>query len=252
MDCVSSGELLELPAFMILNVAFYKFASLSGLPELRQELRGRLREHHLKGTILISEEGFNASLAGAEEQVRGFLAWLHADARFGTFDVKESLSEKVPFLRTFVKIKKEIIPMGRPDIRPAEMTASRVLPRELKSWLDEGKDVVLLDTRNEYEIEHGTFKGARTLGLKHFREFGTKLGAVTPELRDKRVVMFCTGGIRCEKATALAIKENFKEVYQLEGGILRYFEECGSSHYEGTCFVFDERVALDSSLNHRQ
>lgn len=234
---------------MVLNVAFYKFTPLSALPELRLELRARLREFALKGTILISEEGFNASLAGSEKNVRGFLELLRADPRFGAFDTKESLSEKIPFLRMFVKIKKEIIPMGRPDIRPSEFTAPRLLPRELKNWLDQGKDVILLDTRNEYEIKHGTFEGARTLGLKHFREFGAKLKTVSGELRDKPVVMFCTGGIRCEKATALALKENFKEVYQLEGGILRYFEDCGSSHYRGTCFVFDERVALDSSLN---
>jgi UPF0176 protein len=233
---------------MFLNVAFYKFIKLDGLPELRTELRARTRGFGLKGTILISEEGFNASLSGNETSTRAFVELLRTDARFGHFDIKESRSEKIPFLRMFVKVKKEIIPMGRPDVRPAEFTAPRLLPRELKNWLDAGKSVVLLDTRNEYEIVHGTFEGARTLGLKHFREFGAKLKTVAGELRDKPVVMFCTGGIRCEKATALALKENFKEVYQLDGGILRYFEECGSSHYQGTCFVFDERVTLNASL----
>lgn len=229
----------------ILNVAFYKFVALSDLTKLREELRKRTRGLGIKGTILISEEGFNASLAGADASMRSFVAELQSDPRFGSFDVKESQSEKIPFLRMLVKIKKEIIPMGRPDIRPAEFTAPRLQPRELKNWLDAGKDVVLLDTRNEYEIEHGTFKNARTLKLKHFREFSAKLAAAQ-DLRDKAVVMFCTGGIRCEKATALALKENFQEVYQLEGGILRYLEECGASHYDGKCFVFDERVAIDA------
>jgi predicted sulfurtransferase len=229
---------------MVLNAAFYQFVTLSDLPTLRTGLRARTRELGLKGTILISEEGINCMLAGAEERLRGFIAELEARSPFRKFDVKESWSEATPFLRMFVKIKKEIIPMGRPDVRPAELTAARLEPKQLKSWLDQGKEVVLLDTRNEYEIQYGTFRGARRMGLKHFRDFSNKLSELSPELRDKPVVMFCTGGIRCEKATALAMKENFKEVYQLEGGILRYFEDCGGAHYDGDCFVFDERVAL--------
>jgi predicted sulfurtransferase len=229
----------------ILNTAFYKFCSLTDLPALRVRLRERCRALGLKGTILISEEGINASLAGEEASVRALMGELKADPCIGEFDTKESLSEKPPFMRMFVKIKKEIIPMGRPDIRPAEFTAPRLAPTELRNWLDQKKDVLLLDTRNEYEIEHGTFKGARTLGMKHFREFSSKLKTLPEDVRSKPIVMFCTGGIRCEKAAALALKENFREVYQLDGGILRYFEECGDTHYQGSCFVFDERVALE-------
>jgi UPF0176 protein len=236
------------PMSSILNTAFYKFCSLQDLPALRVELRDRCRLLGLKGTILISEEGMNASLAGPESSVRQLVSEFKSDPRVGDFDTKESWSEAQPFMRMFVKIKKEIIPMGRPDIRPAEFTAPRLLPRDLKNWLDQKKDVLLLDTRNEYEIEHGTFEGARTLGMGHFREFSSKLSALPLEARSKPIVMFCTGGIRCEKAAALALKENFKEVYQLEGGILRYFEDCGSDHYQGSCFVFDERVAVDPKL----
>jgi UPF0176 protein len=230
----------------VLNIAFYKFTKLAELAELRKALILRCRTLELKGTILLSEEGINASLAGGEASVRQFVRELEADYGVGSLEIKESWSEKVPFLKMFVKLKKEIIPMGRPDVSPAEFTAPRLSPQELKKWLDQGKDVVLIDTRNEYEIDHGTFSGTRSLGLKHFREFGEKLASVPEEIKRKPVVMFCTGGIRCEKASALALKEEFKEVYQLDGGILRYLEEVGQDHYLGKCFVFDERVAIDA------
>jgi predicted sulfurtransferase len=121
-------------------------------------------------------------------------------------------------------------------------------PRELKRWLDEGRDVVLLDTRNSFEVEHGTFHGAQHIGLANFRSFGERVGELDPRLKGKTVVTFCTGGIRCEKAAPLLIHEGFRDVYQLDGGILKYFEDCGSSHFDGSCYVFDERVALDSGL----
>lgn len=147
-----------------------------------------------------------------------------------------------------VKLKKEIIPMGRPDVSPVEMTGDRIAPVELKKWLDENRDFLLLDTRNDYEVELGTFEKAQHLNLRHFRNFAQKLDLLPPEMKDKPVVMFCTGGIRCEKATAYALKSGFKEVYQLEGGILKYFEECRKDHYDGECFVFDHRRTVDSEL----
>ena len=240
----------------ILVVAFYQFVSVGDTLALRTRLREKVRDMGLRGTILISEEGINCMFGGAEPSVRELIAELYSALETGlkalpdfkTFPVKESWYDKIPYARMLVKIKKEIIPLGRPDVRPAELTGPRLEPRDLKKWLDEGKDLVLLDTRNEYEIDHGTFKGARRMGLTYFRDFPKKLSEMAPELKDKTVVMFCTGGIRCEKATALAMtdefKAQFKEVYQLEGGILKYFEECGTEHYDGTCFVFDQRIAL--------
>jgi predicted sulfurtransferase len=147
-----------------------------------------------------------------------------------------------------VKVKKEIIPLGLPSVRPREKTGARLAPRELKRWLDEKRDMVLLDTRNDYEIDHGTFETAMSLRLDHFREFPERLAEVPAELRDKPLVMFCTGGIRCEKASVVAMAQGFREVYQLDGGILKYFEECGGEHYEGRCFVFDRRIAVGSDL----
>jgi predicted sulfurtransferase len=231
-----------------LNIAFYKFVELDNLPERRQAMRARCRELGFRGTILLSAEGINGFLAGEEEVLRQFLSELAAKPEFFKLEVKESWSSQIPFSRMLVKLKKEIISMGRPDIRPTEMTGKRLLPSDFKKWLDENRDIVVLDTRNDYEVEAGTFEKAEHLNLKNFREFGERLKEVPKEKREKPVVMFCTGGIRCEKATALALKEGFTDVYQLEGGILKYFEEIGGAHYKGDCFVFDNRVTVDPEL----
>jgi predicted sulfurtransferase len=197
---------------------------------------------------LLSFEGINGFIAGSPASVGAFRQFLETRAEFGDLPYKESPSNEQPFTRMLVKIKKEIIPLGRPDVRPAETPAPRVAPKELKKWLDEGKDVVLLDTRNDYEVRLGTFEHAMDLGIATFRSFPEKLAAVREKFRDRTIVMFCTGGIRCEKAAPLALKEGFKDVYQLDGGILRYFEECGGSHYRGDCFVFDHRISVDAQL----
>ena len=231
-----------------LNIAFYKFVELGALIERKKMLKDLGLYLGLKGTVLLSSEGINGFLAGEEEEVRRFLAELREDACFANLDVKESYSASIPFARMLVKIKKEIIPMGRPDVRPNDLTGRRLRAREFKQWLDEKREVVVVDTRNDYEIKAGTFRGALDLNLKNFREFSDRLKDLPEELREKPVVMFCTGGIRCEKATALALQEGFKDVYQLEGGILRYFEEVGGHHYDGDCFVFDDRVAVDAEL----
>ena len=226
----------------ILNIAFYRFLELSDLSELKSRLKSEGQRLGLKGTILLAFEGVNGMLAGPEASVREFQSLL--TSIFGSLDYKEGGSETVPFGRLFIKIKKEIIPIGCPEVRPSRSSAPRIRPEELKKWLDEKRPVVLLDTRNEYEIEHGTFKRATRMGLKHFREFPGKLEELPEDVRSGPVVMFCTGGIRCEKAGAVAMKAGMKDVYQLDGGILRYFEVCGDAHYEGKCFVFDERVAI--------
>lgn len=246
----------------VLVVAFYQFVSVEDTLALRTRLREKVRDLGIRGTILVSSEGINCMFGGPEAAVRELIHELYIALEpalkvlpdFKGFPIKESWYDKIPFARMLVKIKKEIIAFGRPDVRPAELTGPRLEPRDLKKWLDEGRDLVLLDTRNEYEIDHGTFKGARRMGLQVFREFPNKLSEMAPELKDKTVVMFCTGGIRCEKATALAMtpefKGQFKDVYQLEGGILKYFEECGTEHYDGTCFVFDQRIALTPESCH--
>jgi predicted sulfurtransferase len=234
-----------------LNTAFYKFVNLPELTELRARLKDACLSRGLMGTILLSSEGINGFLAGAPESVHEFKAYLEAIPEIGKLEFKDSTSEKNPFTRMLVKLKKEIIPMGLPEINPTEMTGARLTPLELKKWLDEKRDFVLLDTRNDYEVELGTFTAARDLGLRHFRNFAKKLDllpAEIPDVKEKPVVMFCTGGIRCEKATAYALKTGFREVYQLEGGILKYFEDCKQEHYEGECFVFDHRRAVSSEL----
>ncbi|MGZ3688882.1 MAG: sulfurtransferase [Bdellovibrionota bacterium] len=231
-----------------LNIAFYRFVALDDLPGLRVKMRARCQELALKGTILLAPEGINGFLAGGEASIRAIQAWMEEIGSFAGLHYKESVSEGVPFTRMLVKLKKEIISMGCPEVRPALKTGSRLQARELKRWLDEGKEVVLLDTRNDYEIRLGTFAGAKDLGLQTFRQFPEKLRASAAELQDKPVVMFCTGGIRCEKATALALELGIPEAYQLEGGILKYFEEVGGAHYQGECFVFDYRTAVNPEL----
>lgn len=233
-------------ALRILNISFYQFRDLNHLPELRKSLKDYCLSLGIRGTILLSHEGINSSLAGEIEAIRSFQSRILQE--FPGLQFKESYSETIPFKKLFVKLKKEIIPVGDPEIQPNKLTAERLSVQELKRWLDEGKEFELLDTRNEYEIEYGKFNKATSLELDHFRDFADRLSQVPSQKKEMPVVMYCTGGIRCEKATAIALKQGFREVYQLEGGILKYFEECGGQHYDGNCFVFDERVALDSRL----
>jgi UPF0176 protein len=232
----------------ILNIAAYRFVALSELAQLRAALRMRCQELGLKGTILIAGEGINLFLAGSAGNVESFLDALRADARFAPIGVKRSWSAAQPFRRLLVKIKREIVSMRRPEIDPCALSAPRLAPQELKRWLDEGREIALLDTRNQFEVEMGSFEHALTLGLKSFSEFPRATPALPQELKDRPVVTFCTGGIRCEKAAPWLISQGFREVYQLDGGILNYFEHCGGAHFRGTCFVFDERVALDAAL----
>lgn len=232
----------------VLNIASYKFATLEDLPELRTELLRRASELGLRGTILLAAEGINLFLAGEPAKVESFLAHLIADARFADLQYKRSWSNAQPFNRLLVKIKKEIIAFCQPDVDPINAPAPRISPQQLKSWLDEGRKVTLLDTRNDYEVKLGTFAGARNLGLKHFRDFPQAMASNSDQFSDETIVTFCTGGIRCEKAAPLLINKGFREVYQLDGGILAYFEQCGGAHYNGECFVFDRRVGLNPDL----
>lgn len=258
--CRQTGDLLVRPfpvhlmmSTNVLNIAAYKFVTLSDLPILRESLLALCQSLELKGTILLAHEGINLVMAGEAPSIDAFLSNLHGRPEFADLVVKKSWSADQPFGKLLVKLKQEIIPLGRPDIDPARDPAPRLAPADLKRWLDQGHDdngreVVLLDTRNTYEVDFGTFKGAVDIRLDNFRSFATRVGELDPSLKERTVVSFCTGGIRCEKAAPLLVKEGFNDVYQLDGGILKYFEECGSAHFVGECYVFDERVALDSAL----
>ncbi|MBP89456.1 MAG: sulfurtransferase [Planctomycetaceae bacterium] len=232
----------------VVNIAAYKFVSLSDLKELRRRLRKRCVRWELKGTILLSTEGINLFVAGSRQAIDRLLDELRAIEGLEDLPVKESLSDRQPFNRMLVRIKREIIAFGVEGIDPANAPSPKLQARELKKWLDEGKHVTLLDTRNDYEVKLGTFENAIPIGVDHFRDFPDAVEQLPDEMKQQPVVMFCTGGIRCEKAGPFMEQAGFKNVFQLEGGILKYFEECGGNHYDGECFVFDQRVALNPKL----
>jgi UPF0176 protein len=237
----------------VLNIAAYRFVTLADLPALRERLQAAAESRGLKGTVLLAEEGINIFLAGAEAEVRGWLQQLAEDARFANLEVKESASEAQPFQRLKVKIKREIIRMDHPTIRPEGARAPAVDASTLARWLDAGVDdqgrrVVTLDTRNDFEVDHGAFDGAMDWRLRKFTEFPAQLATHLDTLREVTVVSYCTGGIRCEKAALLMREQGLDHVYQLDGGILKYFETVGQRHYHGGCFVFDERTVLDAAL----
>ncbi len=232
----------------VTNIAAYKFAALSNLKPLRAQLLTQCKSWGLKGTILLSIEGINLFVAGERESIEKLLVELRRIAGLEDLTPKYSDSERQPFSRMLVRIKKEIIAFGVPGIDPVNQAAPKLAAAELKQWLDEGRPVTLLDTRNEYEVKLGTFRNAVTVGINHFRQFPDAVASLPVELKQQPVVMFCTGGIRCEKAGPFMQREGFEQIYQLDGGILKYFEECGGAHYEGECFVFDHRVGLDPHL----
>ena len=232
----------------IVNIAGYKFVSLESLESRRETLLALCRELDLKGTILLSHEGINLFLAGLPASTDQFLESLREDPAFADLVVKSSPSDHQPYSRMLVKVKEEIIAFGVEGIAPAEYTSPRITPRELKQWLDEDRPVKLLDTRNDYELAVGTFVGAIDMRLDDFRNFPEAVEKLPDTLKDEVVVTFCTGGIRCEKAAPYLERQGFKHVLQLDGGILKYFEDCGEAHYDGECFVFDKRVAVDGTL----
>lgn len=234
----------------VVNLSGYRFVSLreQELPTLRVDLKAKADDCQLKGTVLLSTEGINAFVAGAREQVDTFVAYLCGLTAFNGLHFKESFSTYQPFNRMLVRLKKEIIPMHIESINPSIKTAPHISPETLRTWYREQKEMVVLDTRNDFEIAMGTFEKAFDLHLSHFRDFDDAVDFLPPEMKEKTIVTFCTGGIRCEKAAELMQQKGFTNVYQLEGGILNYFEKCGGEFYNGDCFVFDQRVALNSAL----
>lgn len=230
----------------ILNIAGYKFLPLEGLARLREDLLQQTQAYGLLGTILLSHEGININLAGEVVHAQAFAQQLTADARFSDMQFHQTYSTDIPFKTLKVKVKDEIITFREPEATPSLcMRAAAISPETLKQWLDEGKDITLLDTRNDFEYRFGTFKNALNLEIANFGELPAALADLD---RDKPLVMFCTGGIRCEKAGLYMQQHGFKEVYQLDGGILGYFAKVGGAHYDGECFVFDKRISLDSDL----
>ncbi|ROZ75837.1 sulfurtransferase [Ramlibacter sp. WS9] len=241
----------------VLNIAGYRFVRIANTHALSEQLLPLARGLALRGTILIAEEGINFFLAGPEHAVRAFVTALHDDPRFAGLEVKESWSATQPFGKLLVKVKPEIIRMNHPAIQPAEGRAPAVDPATVRRWLDQGHDdegrpVVTLDTRNAFEVDHGTFEGAIDWRLSKFSEFPDALQTHKAQLEGKTVVSFCTGGIRCEKAAIYMREAGLSHVWQLDGGILKYFEDTGGAHFRGDCFVFDEREALDPSLAPRK
>lgn len=237
----------------VLNIAAYQFVRLDDAAEIREPLLDRALAQDLKGTILLSQEGINMFLAGAQDQVYVFLQQLRQDPRFTDIPVKESWSETLPFKKMRVRLKREIIRMNQPTIRPENGRAQSIDAVTLKRWFEAGKDdegrpLLLLDTRNEFEVEEGRFQGALNLHIKQFSDFPEAVAKVQDQLKDHAVVSYCTGGIRCEKATLYMNGLGLQHHWQLDGGILKYFETVGGSYYEGRCTVFDERGALDPEL----
>ncbi|MFN5654346.1 MAG: rhodanese-related sulfurtransferase, partial [Verrucomicrobiota bacterium] len=217
----------------VINLSCYKFAPLEGLEELRLRLQETTKAHGLKGTILLAPEGINFFLAGTRPQLAAILEVIRAVPGLADVVPKESPSSDQPFKRMLVKIKKEIIAFGVEGVDPARRPATKISARQLKQWLDEGRPVTLLDTRNDYEVRMGTFKGAVVPQIWNFRDFPAAVEKLPAELKAQPVVMFCTGGIRCEKAGPFMAMQGYTDVLQLDGGILKYFEEVGGAHYEG-------------------
>ncbi|MDL0431325.1 rhodanese-related sulfurtransferase [Marinobacter sp. TBZ242] len=229
--------------------ALYKFAVLNDYKTLRQPLLDLMLEKDVHGTLLLAREGINGTIAGSREGVDAIRNWLDADERFHGIDYKESFVDIQPFKRTKVKLKKEIVTMGVEGIDPKRIVGTYVEPREWNDLISD-PDVLVVDTRNQYEVEIGTFQHARNPATDTFREFPEYVKENLDPSKHKKVAMFCTGGIRCEKSTAFLKEQGFDEVYHLKGGILRYLEEVPESQslWKGECFVFDDRVTVNHKL----
>lgn len=241
------------PIEPIVNISAYKFVTLDDIANLRPRFQQRCLDLGLKGTILLAPEGINMFLAGSRTAIESYLDWMYQDTRLADIIPKESLSERQPFRRMLVRLKKEIITMKNPVIKPQLGRAPAVTAHDLKRWLDqghddEGKPVVMVDTRNAFEVDVGSFENTLDYRIDKFSEFPDVIAQHKEELNDKTIVTFCTGGIRCEKAAIFMHNIGYHRVYQLDGGILKYFEEVGGAHYNGDCFVFDHRTALNPQL----
>lgn len=229
--------------------ALYKFVTLENFEQLRQPLHDLMVEQGVRGTLLLAKEGINGTIAGSREGIDAVLAWLQSDPRLEGLGYKESFDDSNPFYRTKVKLKKEIVTMGVEGIDPKRVVGTYVKPQDWNALISD-PEVILVDTRNDYEVQIGTFKNAVNPQTDTFREFPQYVQDNLDPQKHKKVAMFCTGGIRCEKSTAYLKEQGFDEVYHLEGGILKYLEEVPEEQtmWEGECFVFDNRVSVNHSL----
>jgi UPF0176 protein len=233
----------------VVVAALYKFVRLPDFRELRPRLLECCEQHRIKGTLLLAAEGINGTIAGSRAGIDGVLAWLRADPRLAELEYKESSAAEPPFLRMKVKLRKEIVTMGVPDIDPRFSVGHYVKPEQWNALLAD-PEVVLIDTRNHYESAIGTFQHAITPRTASFREFPDYVARSLDPAKHKKIAMFCTGGIRCEKASSYLLSQGFAEVYHLQGGILKYLETvpAAESLWRGECFVFDQRVAVNHAL----
>lgn len=233
----------------IVVAALYRFVRLPDYRQLREPILQRMIDASVRGTLLLAHEGINGTIAGSRAGIDSVLAFLRSDPRFGDTDVKESYCERMPFKRARVRLKKEIVTLGVDGIDPNDSVGTYV---DAKDWNDliDDPDVLLIDTRNDYEVAIGTFEGAKDPRTHTFREFPEYVDKHLSDAKQSKVAMFCTGGIRCEKSTALLKKKGFEQVYHLRGGILKYLEQTpeSESKWQGDCFVFDERVAVSHGL----
>jgi UPF0176 protein len=234
---------------MFVVCALYKFVTLENFEELRQPLLEFMQSNEVRGTLLLAKEGINGTVSGSRPAVDALLAWLNADERLNPIFHKESLDTAQPFHRTRVKLKKEIVTMGVEGIDPRKTAGTYVKPKDWNALIAD-PEVTVIDTRNDYEIEIGTFKHAVNPKTEFFREFPQYVKDNLDPVKNKKVAMFCTGGIRCEKSTAYLKEQGFDEVYHLEGGILKYLEDVPQEQtlWQGDCFVFDNRVAVNHDL----
>ena len=229
--------------------AMYKFVHLADYESMQPKMLSFCQERDIKGTILLAEEGINGTVAGTRMAIDELLNYLKSDQRFNDLKHKESCSNEIPFHRTKVILKKEIVTMGRPDISPTDRSGVRVDPKDWNALISD-PDILLIDTRNEYEYQIGSFKNAVSPNTTNFCEFPDFVKQQLDPVKHKKIAMYCTGGIRCEKASAYMLEQGFEEVYQLNGGILKYLDEIDidESLWQGECFVFDARVSVDHEL----
>jgi UPF0176 protein len=228
---------------------FYKFAELADYTEKRAPLLTYCQEQGIKGTILLAAEGINATISGSRQAIDALLSFLRSDPRLADLEPKESYAEGPPFERMKVRLKKEIVTLGLPEIAPEKKVGAYIQPKDWNTLIMD-PEVLVIDTRNQFEVEIGTFKRAENPHTESFREFPEYVRAHLNPEQHKKVALFCTGGIRCEKASSFLLEQGFQEVYHLQGGILKYLEEVplAESLWQGECFVFDQRVAIDHSL----
>jgi UPF0176 protein len=244
---------MSLHSHQYLTAALYKFVELPNFTALQPNIHRACEEHHIKGTILLAREGINGTIAGKPDDIHAVLQFLRTnpafEGKFSNLEHKESYADEHPFYRMKVKLKKEIVTMGVPSVNPNNTVGTYVKPEDWNELISD-PDVILLDTRNDYEVHIGTFKGAIDPKTTTFREFPEYVAHNLDKTKHKKVAMFCTGGIRCEKASSYMLEQGFDEVYHLQGGILKYLESVPEeqSLWQGECFVFDQRVAVKHGL----